>query len=65
MCSDVDECSSLTTACDVNAVCINTIGSYECVCGDGYAGDGMSCEGEDCNWNELAVTIGTILLDDR
>ena len=44
--ADVDECSdpSLNT-CDITQDCINTIGSYTCVCKDGYTFNGQICEG--------------------
>ncbi|XP_007575443.1 complement component C1q receptor [Poecilia formosa] len=51
-CSDVDEC--LSQACD-NRGCINTPGSYRCVCGDGFRlSDGEcrhvnECEGSVCD----------------
>ena len=32
--------------CDVNAVCVNTIGNYTCQCNDGYMGDGKVCSGK-------------------
>lgn len=34
---DIDEC--LISACGNNAVCINTIGSYDCRCVEGYVGN--------------------------
>ena len=40
---DVNEC--LTTPCDANAVCTNTLGSFTCVCNPGYSGDGLTCNG--------------------
>ncbi|XP_066020930.1 uncharacterized protein [Pocillopora verrucosa] len=40
---DIDECVSGTHECDVNAQCINTVGSYNCTCKNGYSGDGRSC----------------------
>ena len=43
---DIDECSSLTAGelgCDANADCVNTPGSWNCVCKDGFTGDGNSC----------------------
>ena len=29
--------------CDPHAICRNTNGSYECICMDGYSGDGFDC----------------------
>jgi len=43
---DVDECSSNSHSCDVNAVCSNTPGSHNCSCKAGFSGDGKSCTGE-------------------
>lgn len=43
---DVDECSASVSACDVNAICQNTIGSYQCSCVNGYAGGGKTCHGK-------------------
>ena len=44
--SDINECSSSSHSCDVNAVCSNTEGSYTCSCKPGYLGDGKSCVGK-------------------
>ena len=43
---DIDECSSNSHSCDVNAVCNNTHGSYTCACKLGYSGDGKNCTGK-------------------
>ena len=40
---DIDECDLGTYVCDVNAYCENTIGSYDCVCVDGYVENGTFC----------------------
>ena len=40
---DIDECILGTYVCDVNAYCENTIGSYDCVCVDGYRKNGTFC----------------------
>ena len=45
--SDIDECTKLLHSCNLNAVCNNTNGSYECTCRNGYTGDGHSCAGKD------------------
>ena len=34
----------VSSACDTNAQCNNTDGSFSCVCNPGYSGDGVSCE---------------------
>ena len=41
--SDVDECVDGSHMCDSNAQCTNTDGSYYCICGVGYSGDGYNC----------------------
>ena len=41
--TDVDECIEGTHACSGNAACANTYDGYECVCNDGFTGDGFTC----------------------
>ena len=43
--SDIDECTTKTDNCDVNAVCTNAAGSHLCACKSGYSGDGITCYG--------------------
>ena len=31
--------------CSSDADCVNTDGSFECVCDDGFDGDGFTCTG--------------------
>ncbi|CAH3162943.1 unnamed protein product [Porites lobata] len=40
---DIDECAANTHSCHMNALCINTWGSYLCACKTGYSGNGKSC----------------------
>jgi EGF domain len=40
---DEDECSPGSTVCSVNAICANPLGSFVCICKDGYRGDGKTC----------------------
>lgn len=44
---DVNECliDSLNTCNATTTHCINSAGSYECICRDGYSGDGTNCTG--------------------
>ena len=42
---DTDECSS-ENDCHVNATCKNTKGSYNCICLEGFQGDGRNCTGK-------------------
>ena len=44
-CDDENECDKSDT-CDKNAGCVNTDGSYECSCYEGYEGDGHLCTGK-------------------
>ena len=46
MCLEIDECApgSGLSNCDVtSAYCVNTVGSFDCECSDGYVGDGKTC----------------------
>ena len=44
--TDKNECNTGSYECDVNADCVNTAGSYTCVCKQGYTGDGKTCSGK-------------------
>jgi len=40
---DINECTLNTHHCDVDAICQNEIGSFNCTCKDGFVGDGKTC----------------------
>ena len=40
---DVNECEEGLDNCDPSADCINTVGSFECRCHEGFSGDGREC----------------------
>ena len=42
---DNDECFASENFCHQNAICVNTFGSYDCKCSQGYTGDGVNCAG--------------------
>ena len=44
--TDFNECDLGLDSCDENSDCINTEGSYECRCHDGYTGNGTLCTGQ-------------------
>ena len=41
--SDIDECTDDMDNCSPNATCNNQIGTFECVCKDGFRGNGTNC----------------------
>ncbi|XP_065176645.1 agrin-like [Sycon ciliatum] len=43
-CMDIDECTAGGHGCTAMASCKNTIGSFECLCKNGYYGKGTACE---------------------
>ena len=40
---DIDECDIGYVDCAINSTCLNTEGSFKCVCNIGFRGDGSSC----------------------
>ncbi len=42
---DVNECFDGMDICDTNADCVNTNGSFECICRPGYVASGLICRG--------------------
>lgn len=44
--TDVDECSEGSDDCHIDALCQNTLKSFNCICKPGYKGDGKQCEGK-------------------
>ena len=44
-----------TNNCHGNAICTNSVGSYNCECAAGYTGNGTNCEGEPCNFMFLSL----------
>jgi len=42
---DIPECVRGLDECDTNATCINTVGSYDCMCNTGFTGSGFMCTG--------------------
>ncbi|XP_068736615.1 leukocyte tyrosine kinase receptor-like [Montipora capricornis] len=53
---DVNECTASSPVCHVNATCNNTLGSYQCTCKPGYAGDGNTCKAFKAVFTNLGAT---------
>ena len=62
--SDVDECSQDNGPCHSTAACVNTPGSYECLCEIGYRTDGDRCIGKFDNGRGVMCSFSTTLLCD-
>ena len=41
--TDINECQENLHSCDINALCTNTEGGYNCTCNEGYSGEGFIC----------------------
>jgi len=42
--TDVDECTTGSPSCHVNATCTDIVGSYTCACKNDSIGDGVQCK---------------------
>ena len=56
---DINECDSNNT-CDRNASCSNTVGSFQCICQNGFLADGKNCKGVN-NMNYTRLKFGLLL----
>lgn len=56
----MDECETGESDCDINAVCYNLVGHYECRCRSPYKGNGKECHYDlscsACDLNAKCVT---------
>ncbi|XP_046846620.1 scavenger receptor cysteine-rich type 1 protein M130-like isoform X4 [Xenia sp. Carnegie-2017] len=64
---DLDECSRNLHDCSIHRQCVNTFGSYRCLCKSGYTGNGTICNDiDECsvstenNCHENATCINTL-----
>ncbi|XP_073250982.1 uncharacterized protein [Porites lutea] len=59
--TDLDECTTNSHICDVNAVCQNTAGSHTCSCKAGYTGNGKTCyDLDECTTNSHICDVNAI-----
>ncbi|XP_068679872.1 adhesion G protein-coupled receptor L4-like isoform X2 [Montipora foliosa] len=40
---DIDDCLTNASNCDQHATCVDTVGSFSCLCNHGFSGNGTSC----------------------
>ncbi|XP_078383750.1 uncharacterized protein LOC144666229 [Oculina patagonica] len=58
---DIDECTTNSHGCDVNAICNNTVGSYNCACKPGFKGNGKKCTDiDECTTNSHGCDVNAI-----
>ncbi|XP_078382652.1 uncharacterized protein LOC144665303 [Oculina patagonica] len=62
---DIDECSVNVRFCDINASCINTHGSYKCLCHAGFTGDGQICTAVNCSEYPVGISSPDIIPDNQ
>ena len=55
-------------SCHVEAECNNTIGSYDCICNEGFEGDGFNCTSKllelfySAAYVEMSLVLATVFL---
>ena len=58
--ADINECTTNSHNCNVNAACQNIKGSFQCTCNRGYGGDGRQCSSKYQIW--LVISTGDVFL---
>ena len=63
-CDDVDECSTGDHYCGRNLACNNTVGSFACLCQEGYKSFGNGCVNlDECSANTLSCPTNSTCYD--
>ena len=63
--ADIDECAENIDNCVENAICTNILGSFLCMCQNGYTEDGHICKGNcslECDPNASCCSFIQILM---
>ncbi|XP_078383744.1 uncharacterized protein LOC144666222 [Oculina patagonica] len=57
----IDECVTNYHSCDVNAICQNTVGSYNCTCKAGFYGNGRKCfDVDECKTKSHSCDVNAV-----
>ncbi|XP_078365442.1 uncharacterized protein LOC144649744 isoform X1 [Oculina patagonica] len=57
----IDECATGHHSCDVNAICQNIVGSYNCTCKAGFHGNGRKCfDIDECKTNSHSCDVNAV-----
>ena len=55
-CLDINECYQSIDYCPhPKSYCNNTVGSFQCLCGSGYTGNGTVCEGKRAVYSSFSI----------
>ena len=60
--ADIPECERGLDNCDPNATCINTFGSYDCLCNTGFTGDGFICSGQQKRYPKICTPLEAVMI---
>ena len=60
--TDINECAE-RNACDDNAGCVDSVGSYWCQCLPGFQGDGYNCTGQSFKLFGFQLTNLSLITD--
>ena len=52
---NVDECAEHLDTCHPDAICTDTVGSFNCSCKEGFAGDGYDCTGKQTYYSHFII----------
>ncbi len=64
-CENINECTTQTHTCDINAACTDINGTFGCQCNGDYDGTGFTCHLNSCKRYPLACMGNSICINTR